>query len=52
MDAPTGLCTGCWRTTAEIVNWGAMNDEGKQHVWALIDQRRVAMVFDQTPKPN
>ncbi len=52
MDAPTGLCTGCWRTIDEIVKWGAMNDEEKQEVWARLDKLRSGVVFGETPRLN
>jgi uncharacterized protein len=52
MDAPTGLCTGCWRTIDEIVAWSAMDDTCKQQVWMLIEQRRTEIVFNPaTPAP-
>jgi uncharacterized protein len=52
MDTPSGLCIGCWRTIDEIVKWGALNDEDKQAVCKLLDQRRVEVVFSQGPGLN
>jgi uncharacterized protein len=50
MDAPTGLCKGCWRTIDEIVAWSAMGDADKLQVWALLEQRRIEVVFHQDTK--
>jgi predicted Fe-S protein YdhL (DUF1289 family) len=52
MDAPSSLCTGCWRTIDEIVAWGALDDAGKQQVWTLIHQRQKAVVFNQHAPPS
>jgi prolyl-tRNA editing enzyme YbaK/EbsC (Cys-tRNA(Pro) deacylase)/predicted Fe-S protein YdhL (DUF1289 family) len=39
MNAVTGWCEGCFRSTAEIVNWGQAPDPVKRLVWDLIEQR-------------
>jgi uncharacterized protein len=52
MDAPTGLCQGCWRTIDEIIEWSRMSDSGKQQVWALIERRKIAIVFQPSPPAN
>ncbi|MEO8152961.1 MAG: DUF1289 domain-containing protein [Rhizobacter sp.] len=52
MDAPSGLCTGCWRTLDEIAAWSTLDDDAKRGVWALIEQRRIACPdFDTSPAP-
>lgn len=33
------LCTACLRSGLEIANWGAMSDDEKRRVWALIRRR-------------
>lgn len=33
------LCTACLRSGLEIADWGAMSDEQKRAVWALIRRR-------------
>ncbi|WP_027852994.1 DUF1289 domain-containing protein [Marinobacterium litorale] len=33
------LCTACRRSGLEIADWGAMSDEEKRAVWALIRRR-------------
>jgi predicted Fe-S protein YdhL (DUF1289 family) len=40
LDSPTGWCTGCARTIAEIAAWGGLDDAGKRAVWALLPARR------------
>jgi uncharacterized protein len=52
MDAPTGLCQGCWRTINEIIEWSRMSDSGKQQVWALIERRKIDTVFQPAPPSN
>lgn len=42
MVPATGLCEGCARTIDEIAGWGAMDDEAKRAVWALLRSRRQA----------
>jgi uncharacterized protein len=49
MDAPSGLCKGCWRTIDEVIAWGALDEAGKQEVWTQIEQRKNQIVF--YPKP-
>lgn len=39
MDGPTGLCTGCQRTLAEIAGWWGMRDDDKRRVLAELPQR-------------
>jgi predicted Fe-S protein YdhL (DUF1289 family) len=45
MDAPTGLCKGCWRTINEIIAWGALDDTGRQQVWTHIELRKAEVIF-------
>lgn len=40
MDPASGLCIGCLRTLEEIACWGAMADEERRRVLALIERRR------------
>ena len=39
MDPDTGLCRGCLRTIAEIVQWSQADDDFKRTVWAEIKRR-------------
>ena len=34
MDDTSGLCTGCWRTLAEIGAWSSMTEEEQRRVIA------------------
>ncbi len=43
MDAPSGLCMGCWRTLNEIASWATMGADDKRAVWQLIEQRQLDM---------
>jgi uncharacterized protein len=43
MDAPTGLCMGCWRTIDEIAGWSTLGDDAKREVWRLIEQRQASL---------
>ncbi len=36
----TGRCAGCQRTLAEIASWGALDDDAKRAVLALLPARR------------
>jgi uncharacterized protein len=49
MDAPTGLCKGCWRTIDEIVAWGRLDDAGKKQVWLQIAERKKGVSFEAPP---
>jgi uncharacterized protein len=49
MDAPSGLCKGCWRTIDEVIAWGALNEAGKQQVWTQIEQRKASVVLSAHP---
>ena len=40
MDARTGLCEGCRRTSDEIIAWSRMSDDEKRAVWQRLDARR------------
>jgi uncharacterized protein len=51
MDAPSGLCKGCWRSIDEIIAWGALDDADKQQAWTLIEQRQ-KQVFFGSPAPS
>ena len=43
MDAPSGLCVGCWRTLDEIAAWATLADEAKREVWLRIEQRQAVI---------
>lgn len=45
MDAASGLCKGCLRTIDEIIAWGGLQDDSKQQVWQLIEQRKEQFKF-------
>jgi uncharacterized protein len=42
MDELSKLCKGCWRTIDEIITWSSRDDDAKQAVWLLIEQRKEA----------
>ena len=42
MDAVSGLCTGCWRTLAEIAEWSVLEDDERRAIWAALPLRRSA----------
>ena len=44
MNELTGLCEGCWRSLAEIVQWANADDGEKRLILARIEQR-VAQQF-------
>lgn len=46
MDAGSGLCKGCLRTLAEIVQWSGAGDDFKRAVWAEIRRREQSVRFD------
>ncbi len=35
------ICVGCWRSIDEIVAWRSLNNEEKQRVIAVSEQRRI-----------
>lgn len=35
----TGMCTGCFRSLAEIASWSQANEAEKKRIWALIAER-------------
>jgi predicted Fe-S protein YdhL (DUF1289 family) len=39
MDGPSGLCTGCKRTIAEIAGWWGMRDDETRRVLAELPRR-------------
>ncbi len=39
MDADTGWCRGCYRTIAEIAEWGQASEAEKQLVWQALPVR-------------
>jgi len=43
MDAPNGLCTGCFRTIEEITVWSRTDDAERARILAAIAQRRLAL---------
>jgi predicted Fe-S protein YdhL (DUF1289 family) len=44
MNEQSGLCEGCWRSLAEIVQWANADDDEKRLILARIEQR-VAQQF-------
>jgi predicted Fe-S protein YdhL (DUF1289 family) len=40
LDATGTLCTGCWRTLAEITAWRDLTDDARRAVMARIESRR------------
>lgn len=40
MDPVSGLCTGCYRTLAEIAEWSVLDDDERRAVWAELPLRR------------
>ena len=45
MAPDSGLCTGCWRTIEEIMQWSTADDQLKRSVWVEIKRRQAAQ-FD------
>ena len=39
MNEQTGLCEGCWRSLAEIVQWADADDDSKRQILLRIEQR-------------
>jgi uncharacterized protein len=39
LDEPSGLCQGCGRTLAEIAGWGALDEEARLAIMAVLPQR-------------
>jgi uncharacterized protein len=39
MDAPSGHCSGCFRSLEEIGVWSTLSDDGRRAVWAQLLQR-------------
>lgn len=44
MDEATSSCKGCFRTLAEISQWGRMADADKLVLWQLIEARQAPVV--------
>jgi uncharacterized protein len=40
MDAPSGLCVGCYRTLDEIAGWIGFSNETKRALVAALPARR------------
>lgn len=40
MNPSNGYCQGCWRTIAEITDWGVASEAKKMQIWLAISQRR------------
>ena len=40
IDAPTGLCAGCYRTLGEIAAWIDLSSEQRRAVLAALPERR------------
>lgn len=45
MDAPSGLCIGCFRTIAEITVWSRTDDAHRARILAAIAKRRQEIAF-------
>jgi predicted Fe-S protein YdhL (DUF1289 family) len=52
MDAPSGLCTGCFRTIDEITVWSKTDDTTRAHILAAITTRRMAQAHPGSPLPS
>lgn len=44
MDPTTGWCVGCKRNIDEIVSWASMDDAARRRIFALLPQRRRAVL--------
>ncbi|MBB5017466.1 hypothetical protein HNQ59_000730 [Chitinivorax tropicus] len=42
LDTTGVLCTGCFRTLSEIVQWRDLDDSQREVVWQQLDDRRQA----------
>ena len=42
IDPPTGLCTGCGRTLAEIGQWSRLGEAERRALMALLPERMAA----------
>ena len=40
MSPETGLCEGCLRTIAEIIDWSSAGEDRKRAIWLAIGERR------------
>ena len=40
IDAPTGLCAGCYRTLDEIAGWIDFSTEERRALLAVLEERR------------
>lgn len=49
MDEASGLCTGCLRSIAEIIEWGQASDPRKRQVWAALALRAQAVLEPGAP---
>ena len=47
IDAQTGFCIGCARTTAEIAGWSAASEEERKRILAALPARRARL-----PRPQ
>jgi uncharacterized protein len=43
MDAPSGLCVGCYRTLDEIAGWIDFSNDAKRALVAALPARRVRL---------
>jgi prolyl-tRNA editing enzyme YbaK/EbsC (Cys-tRNA(Pro) deacylase)/predicted Fe-S protein YdhL (DUF1289 family) len=43
LNATSGLCEGCFRTTGEIAGWSRADNHGKRATWNTIKQRMAAL---------
>ncbi len=42
VDGASGLCEGCGRTLKEIARWGAMSEEERRAIMAVLAARRAS----------
>jgi len=52
MDAPSGLCIGCFRTIDEITVWSKTDDATRAHILAAVSQRRLTQAPGEGQLPS
>ncbi len=50
MDEVSGLCEGCLRNLDEIAFWSVLDNDDKRTVLAQIEQRRLSVFSQPTPR--
>lgn len=51
MDASSGWCLGCGRTSDEVAEWASANDERRSAIWAVLPERVAALGISITRLP-